>query len=182
MGWTDTTKGWEPEAKEWIKLNARSLPLADLCNQFNALADAGNWDQRTYQAIRQKVRRLGHTTNQQRRDAWPPEAREWLLENRRSYSRVAKLTEAYNQVAADNGWPQRSEQAISQQLSKRVKITVRLSRPVINIDTGDRYENAAQAGRAVYVDPESIRGAIKRGGLCADCRWAYADELEDRRA
>lgn len=107
---------------------------------------------------------------------WRPEHKAWLQANRERYT-IAGLVAAYNQEAARRGWPPRTQQAISQRLS-RIGCRVRpYERPVINTDLGQTYRSVAAAATAMGVSPDSIRSAITRDGLCQGYSWAYAEEV-----
>lgn len=169
---------WEPAAIEWLRANAQGKTLGDLVKEFNAVAADQGWQPRVYHAIRQRVNRLPGVSTKRPQVAWQPEQLEWLQANRRDYASIPKLVAAYNDVAAQRGWTPRTEYAIAQQLSKRLKIVVKLSRPVVNLETGEVYQNATVAGRSVFVDPECIRSAIKNGNKSAGYHWAYVKEME----
>lgn len=172
---------WEPAAIEWLKANVQGKTLGDIVTEFNAVAADQGWQTRGYHAIRQRVKRLPGVSTKRPQVAWQSEQLEWLQANRRNYASIPKLVAAYNDVAAQRGWPQRTEYAIAQQLSKRLKIVVKLSRPVVKLETGEIYQNATMAGRSVFIDPQAIRSAIKNGNKSAGYRWAYVDELEAQR-
>lgn len=51
-------------------------------------------------------------------------------------------------------------------------------KPVICIETGERFESAAAAGRSVKADRNGISNSIAKGGRCHGFHWKYEEVSE----
>lgn len=194
---------WEAEAEFWLEQHAGRWPLDTLCRRFKSAARRQGWAARTDTAIELKLRRLRLSCkctedNLTRREL----ARQLEI----STDRVRGWTErglpyrkvARNQVAIRlsdvrayllahpelaTGISERSlawlvGDKAAQQIMAAPKSRRGFYRPVICLDTGERFEGIKAAGRAKFVSHGSIGEAIRRGGKAAGYRWAYVDELE----
>ena len=202
---TQTRRGltpWEPDAEMWLEEKAGTLPFNALCHQFNKMATRRGWGKRSDNAIHVKVQRLNLSKkctedNMTRRELAralgikPDRVRSWTR-NGLSWKKVARNQSAIRmddlrEFLLFN--PERATGVPEQELGwligeKAAAIIANAEhstrgypRPVICIDTGEKYPSIKAAARAKFVVHSSIRRAIQRGGKSAGYRWAYLDEL-----
>ena len=55
-------------------------------------------------------------------------------------------------------------------------------RPVVNIATGQRYPNRAEAAAAIGVTKSALLRALQNGTRCRGHQWTWVDEIQRRRA
>ena len=55
-------------------------------------------------------------------------------------------------------------------------------RPVVNIQTAQRYPNRAAAARAIGVNKSALLRALQKGTHCQGHQWVWVDQIQRRRA
>jgi hypothetical protein len=187
----------------WLEEKAGTLPFATLCHYFNKMARRKGWGERSENAIHVKVQRLNLSKkctedNLTRRElaralcikpdrvrAWTRAGLPWKKVARNQAAiRVADLREfllanperATDVPEKELGWLIGESAAAI--IANAEHSTRGYPKPVICIDTGEKFSGLKAAARAKFVVHSSIAGAIKRGGKCAGYRWAYLDQLQ----
>ena len=194
---------WEQDAEFWLEQKAGLYPLPELCRIFNRVASRKGWARRTETAVNIKLKRLNLSRkctedNLSRRELaralgiGPDRVRGWTRRGL-PYRKIAR-----NQIAIKVGdlrdyllenpglttgiTEQSLAWLIGESAAKKIKAIPDdprgFYRPVICLDTGERFDGIKAAGRAKFISHSSIGGAIRRGGKCLGYRWAYLDSLE----
>lgn len=194
---------WEPEAEMWLEEKAGTLPFFTLCRRFNGMARRKGWAERSENAMHVKVQRLNLSKkctedNFTRRElarvlaikpdrvrAWTRAGLPWQKVSRNQAAiRVVDLREFLlaNPERA-TGVPEQELGWLIGEPAAAIIANAEHSqrgypRPVICIDTGEKFPGIKAAARAKFVVQSSIRSAILRGGKSAGYRWAYLDQLQ----
>lgn len=199
---TDVAPPWEAEAEFWLEQAAGTLPLADLAKRFNLMAKRRGWQCRTQESVKIKLGRMGLSRKCTEDNMSRYEISRALgihVDRVRLWTRKGMPTRkvARNQMAVkvadlrdfllahpelatgipdrELGWliGQNAAAAIAgAEHSKRG-----YPRPVLCVDTGERFPGVKAAARAKFVTHGCIGQAIRRGGKSAGCRWRYLDDV-----
>jgi hypothetical protein len=187
----------------WLEEKAGTLPFFTLCRQFNSMARKRGWGARSENAIHVKVQRLNLSKkctedNLTRRElaralgikhdrvrSWTRNGLPWRkVARNQSAIRVADLREfllanperATGVPEQELGWIIGEKAAAI--ICSAEHSTRGYPRPVICLDTGEKFPGIKAAARAKFVVHSSIAQAIDRGGKSAGYRWAYIDQLQ----
>ena len=97
------------------------------------------------------------------------------LSNEAVHSAISKGGKCggYNWIYVD----EISDEKINEILNRKDKRTIK--RKVMNVQTGEIFENTTQASLSMGMHKGSVCKAISRGGKCGGYNWIYVDEIED---
>jgi hypothetical protein len=193
---------WEPDAEMWLEEKAGTLPFSTLCHYFNKMARRQGWGSRSKNAIHVKVQRLNLSKkctedNMTRRELAralgikPDRVRGWTraglpwkkIARNQAAIRMADLREfLLSNPDRATGVPERElgwliGESAAAIIASAEHSTRGYPKPVICIETGEKFPSVKAAARAKFVVHSSITGAIDRGGRSAGCRWAYLDAI-----
>lgn len=200
---------WPPDAEEWLESQVGSVPLARLIDEYHQIAPGKGWPPRTSVSIQTKVQRLGLSQRCTLDNVTRAElgrllgishsrVRTWT----RTGLRCQKISHSHTAIRVRDvkayllKHPNRAVGVdrdalawlIGDDPTRRILESITLDRvpglprPIINLTTGKRYPNVYAAAREIYVAKSGICKAIRRNGTSLGQRWAYLDEMEDKKA